>query len=324
MDIDGFIDNLKTRTRSRETLRAYRQDLEKFEAFLKSRGLRATQASPAIIDQFIKELSALPSRKASQELLPASVSRRLSVLSSFYEFLRMRSNGRVSNPVAALKRPKVQNVEFRAVDEGTLSQLLSGISNLRDRALVAVFVASGLRLAELASLDKQAISRKQRRMPDGSMRTLGMGQVVGKGGKLRTFLLDEETVEIVVVYLKARGQDDNPALFMSSRQQRLSTRSIQDILHRHCRRLGLTRLHVHQLRHSFATRMVNAGMPSTVLRELMGHQSFTTTSRYFRIQSERLAREYFAAWEFYTPATVRTGAPEAPVNATAAKAQTNG
>jgi integrase/recombinase XerC len=109
------------------------------------------------------------------------------------------------------------------------------------------------------------------------------------------------TVNCVIEYLKQRGIDDHPALFISGRRKRLSRRSIQDILHRWCMRLQLDHAHVHQLRHTFATRMANAGMSSTVLKDLLGHASFTATQRYFRIRPERLAREYFAAYEYLSP-----------------------
>ncbi len=298
MDIDAFIEDLSTRTRSAETLRAYRGDLEKYETFLRARGLRVTQATSTTVQEFIQYLCARPTRKARERLSEASIARRLAVLSSFYEFLRFRSNGKISNPVSWVKRPKVQNVAFRAIDETTLSKLLGGISDARDKAILALFLSSALRLSELQKLDKTTISRKQTKLPDGRVRTLGVGQVLGKGNKWRSFLIDEHTIDLIVDYLRIRGVDNQPALFLSSRNQRISCRNVRDILHRHCRRLGLTRCHIHALRHSAATRFVNGGMPLTVLQELLGHTSPTVTQRYFRIRPERLAREYFAAWEF--------------------------
>src|SRR5581483_4291115 len=290
MEIDSFMEHLKTRTQSPETLRAYRQDLQKFEEFLRGRGLRVNQATVQTIDQFIAHLSEQPTRKNGEVLAPASVTRRLSVLSAYYEYLRARSNGKVNNPVVRIKRPKVDNVQFRAVEESTLSSLLNGITNVRDRALIGLFLASGLRLSEVYQLDKTSIARIQRKMPDGTIRILGTGEVVGKGRKKRTFLIDEDTISALLEYLRKRGSDSDPALFLSERRQRLSTRSMQDILHRWCRALKLSQLHIHQLRHSFATRMANANMASVVLKELLGHSSFTATQRYFRIRPERLAR----------------------------------
>src|SRR5664279_1959949 len=95
-----------------------------------------------------------------------------------------------------------------------------------------------------------------------------------------------------------RTTDSNPALFLSSRRQRISCRNVQDIVNRWCQKLGVSHIHVHQLRHSFATRNVNSGMSAAVLQELMGHSSLSTTQRYFRVQPDRLSREYFAVMEF--------------------------
>jgi site-specific recombinase XerD len=81
-------------------------------------------------------------------------------------------------------------------------------------------------------------------------------------------------------------------MFLSEHGSRLSARVVQHLVHKWCLKLSVGRIHVHQLRHSFATRMVNAGMSSAVLRELMGHSSFTTTQRYFRIRPKRLATEF--------------------------------
>lgn len=93
-------------------------------------------------------------------------------------------------------------------------------------------------------------------------------------------------------------KDNISALFLSQRRQRISGRAIQETVDKWCTKLGLEHIHVHQLRHSFATRNVNAGMSSTSLRELMGHANLNTTQRYFRVKPECLAREYFSAMEY--------------------------
>lgn len=298
MQIEDFIKNLQLRTTSAETLRAYRGDLEKYQQFLRSRGLRANQATVETVEEFVRYRASMPTRKQRKQLFPASVDRILSVLSSYYEFLRVRSNSRTHNPVTLYKRPKVDNVDFRALDDQTVEQLLHEITDVRDKAIIWVFLSSGLRLSELSQLDIDTIQQRSRKLPDGRVRTIGVGEVVGKGHKRRVFLVDKPALKAVVTYLKVRGKDDNPALFLSKRHRRLSCRSIQDILSRWCRRLNLTHAHVHQLRHTFATRMANAGMSALVLQELMGHSSFTMTRRYFGIRPERLAREYFSSMEF--------------------------
>jgi site-specific recombinase XerC len=153
MNIQGFIANLASQTTSKETLRAYQQDLDKYEAFLRMKGLRVTQAKPSTITAFINHLTELH----GGALAPATVSRRLSVLSAYYEFLRNNFDGNIANPVQRVKRPKVNNEAFRAVDDNVLATLVDGITDIRDRAIVLLFVYSGLRLSELCQLNKDGI-----------------------------------------------------------------------------------------------------------------------------------------------------------------------
>jgi integrase/recombinase XerC len=295
MNIDGFLTNLASQTSSPETLRAYRQDLEKYEAFLRLKGLRVTQAKPSTITEFINHLN----DKHGGALAPASVSRRLSVLSAFYEFLRNNSDGDIRNPVVRVKRPKVNNDLPRAVEDDALATLVDGITDIRDKAIVLLFVYSGLRLAELCQLNIDSVTTRRRQSPDGSVQYFGGGEVIGKGRKRRQFLVGPAALQALAEYIKERRtKDSNPALFLSERRQRISCRNVQDMVNRWCRKLGVSHVHVHQLRHSFGTRNVNAGMSAAVLQELMGHSNLSTTQRYFRIQPDRLSREYFAVMEF--------------------------
>ncbi len=295
MNIQGFLTCLASQTSSQETLRAYRQDLEKYEAFLRMKGLRVTQAKPSTVSEFLNQLSV----DHGGALAPATVSRRLAVLSAYYEFLRNNSDGNITNPVQRVKRPKVRNEAPRAVEDDALATLVAGITNVRDKAIVLLLVYSGLRLSELRQLNKDTIVTRPRKSPDGEVQYFGRGEVVGKGRKRRQFMVGPTAILALKEYIKAfRTKDDNPALFLSERRQRISCRSIQDIVDRWCKKLGISHVHVHQLRHSFATRSVNSGMSAAVLQELMGHSSLSTTQRYFRVKPERLSREYFATWEY--------------------------
>ena len=259
------------------------------------KGLRVTQAKPSTVKEFINHLA----DKHGGPLAPATVARRLAVLSAYYEFLRDNSDGNITNPVARVKRPEVNNEVPRAVEDNTLATLVAGITDIRDRAIVLLFLYSGLRLSELCQLNKDTIASRKRKAPDGTVSYLGTGEVMGKGRKRRRFLVGPAALHALGEYIKAhRMKDNHPALFLSKRRKRISCRNVQDILNRWCKRLGVSHVHVHQLRHSFATRNVNAGMSATVLQELMGHSNLSTTQRYFRVKPDRLSREYFAVMEF--------------------------
>lgn len=299
MKTKEFIESLGTQTRSSETLRAYRQDIERFAAFLAAKRIRANQVKPSTIYEYVSYLCENQGRTSGDTLSPATIGRRLAVVSTYYDWLHDTTGKPAANPVARVRRPKIRNEQPRAVNESDLASLIDGITELRDKALVLLFLYSGLRLSELQQLNKDSITLRRRSMPDGSRQYFGIGEVLGKGGKRRHFMAGPKAVAAVSDYVAAKRMDDDiPALFISSRKRRLSCRAIQQVVDKWCRRLGLDHIHAHQFRHSFATRNVNAGMSAAALKELMGHGSLTTTQRYFSIREERLAREYYAAWEW--------------------------
>jgi site-specific recombinase XerD len=299
MQIQHFMQSLSTQTRSQETLRAYREDLHRFQAFLSEVGVEIADAKPSTISAYLAHLEASKVGATGSGLAPATVVRRLAVVSQYFDWLQRESDEPVRNPAKLVKRPKVRNVEIRSVDERHLETLVTGITSPRDRAIVLLFVYSGFRLSELRSLDKDTITARRVQTPDGLFEYFGEGEVLGKGGKRRSFRVGPKALQAVGSYLaNERGIDINPALFLSARKERLSCRAIQHIVNNWCKKLEVPHIHPHQLRHSFATRSINGGMSSTVLQELMGHASLSTTQRYFHMKGERISREYFATMEF--------------------------
>lgn len=292
---------LAVRTTSKETRRAYRQTLEKYQAFLRSKGLRVTDATTSTVNEFVADLVA----RRGAPLAPATITRYLAVLSEFYEFLAQESDGQTKNPVKRVKRPRVENDLPRAVPDDVLVRLIDGITDTRDRALILAYLYAGFRLSEGQQLDLDTIKPKKHTAEDGTVEYYGVGEVVGKGRKRRQFIVGPAAFLAIVDYIKEcrKNVKDGP-LFVSERRRRLSTRTIQETVNKWCRKLGLPHIHVHQLRHSYASRNVNAGMSAVVLQELMGHAQLSSTQRYFRVRPERLTREYFAVMEL-----VRQGSP---------------
>jgi len=298
MKIADYLAHLQARNLSPHTLKAYRSDLMAFKVFLRARKLRVSQVNPKVIDEFIQHLRTLANRRTKQAgRQGSSIARCLAVLSAYFDYRRLRSNGKLTNPVLLVRRPRLPRRSPQPIDEPDLGTLLHGIDSLRDRALFSLFLSSGLRLSELQQLDRGSIRIEEEVKEDETKLTVGFGSVTGKGGKQRMFLVDLATVKLVAQYLASRGSDGVEALFVSQRRKRLSRRAIQERLTTWCRRLGLTAYHAHQLRHSFGTRLLNAGVPLMVLRDLMGHASLSTTIGYAKIENETMLREYFAAME---------------------------
>ena len=299
MQIDLFMQALGAQTTSKETLRAYRQDLMRFEEFLTTSAITVADVRSTTMSSYVTYLNLKKSQATGSPLAPATIGRRLAVVSEYFEWLQRDSDDPVRNPVKLVRRPKVQNIEIRSVEDDILETLVSGISSKRDKAIVLLFIYSGFRLAELRSLDKTTINARRFETRPGHFEYFGEGAVVGKGGKQRTFRVGPKALNAVASYITAeRSHDNHAALFLSSRDERLSSRAIQHVINTWCTKLGVPHIHPHQLRHSFATRSINGGMSSTVLQELMGHASLSTTQRYFHMKDERISREYFAAMEF--------------------------
>ena len=185
--------------------------------------------------------------------------------------------------------------EANPIGEMTVELLLTSLAeNKRDRALFNLFIATGLKLFEAHQLNHDSIKLREDPLTG---RWTGQGSVEGKGGKRRKFSVDHVTVVFLIEYLETRT-DRDPALFISERKTRFSKCAIQDTWMKLCRRLNAPMSHIHQLRHTFATRMVNHDLPVIKLKELMGHRSLTTTMGYYKLDEVKLAASYDAAMEW--------------------------
>lgn len=300
MDFEAFLTHWQsTKNCSPQTIRSYRSDLKLFEAFLHERGIRRiTQVDHKVINEYIDQMKrrAIP-RLARTGLAESSIARRLAAVSSYFEYVRATSNPRLRNPLRDLTRRWKKNREPKPVDDLTLDKLLQGITEPRDQVLISLFLATGLRISEMHQLNRDSIAFDSEIDASGQERIGGTGEVLGKGGKRRKFFVDGQTLEPYAQYLATRT-DDNPALFLSERNQRMSVRAIQYTLSTWCRRLGLPHVNIHRLRHSFATAMANSNISSMVLKDIMGHSSLTTTQQYFKLTDTTLARGYFSAMEY--------------------------
>jgi site-specific recombinase XerD len=299
LDFERFLADWRNRKRcSDQTIRSYRSDLKMFASFLQERGVkRITQVDHAVINDFIQALQTKQnSRFRRTGLAESSISRRLSAISSYFEYTRATTNPKLRNPIADLTHRWRKNDEPKPADDATIDKLLDGIDNLRDKVLFALLLVTGLRVSEAHSLNRDTIQIKQVSTASGT-RFVGEGQIIGKGRKQRTFFVEETTLALYARYVAMRT-DDDPALFLSERKQRMSVRAMQYALSAWCKKLGIPHLHVHQLRTTFATKMANAHMDSMVLKDLLGHNDLNTTQKYVAIRDQTLARGYFSAMEY--------------------------
>ncbi len=262
MDFETFLAHWATnKNASPRTIRAYRNDLDLFEDFCHERGIRRiTQVDHAVINSYIEHMQSKPNPRFHRTgLADSSIARRLAALSSYFEYVRATSNHKLHNPLRDLTRRWTKNDDPKPVDDITLEKLLAGITNLRDKVLITLFVSTGLRVSEMYQLDRETIHFELETDEQDQEHVRASGEVIGKGNKRRTFFVDEQTLELYAEYMAART-DTNPALFLSERRQRMSVRAIQYTLDIWCKKLGLSHINVHALRHSYATQLANANI----------------------------------------------------------------
>jgi len=288
------------RNASEHTLRNYGSDLAQFYAFLTHTPAGDERPEPELdqIDNLtIREfLGALYQRGNGK----SSVARKLATLRSFLKFLSSRG-AVAANPAKIVASPKQEKrlPEFMMVDAAAqLVEAPDQSTNLgkRDRAILEMLYASGVRVSELVGLDVGDIDLSE-----------GLVRVLGKGRKERIVPFGQKAREALEEYLHAR--DDllaaaaaipgrklaAEAVFLNSRGGRLTTRSIVNIVDRYVGCLAQRlKVHPHTLRHTFATHMLNAGADLRSIQELLGHESLSTTQKYTHVSTEQLVRVYKA------------------------------
>jgi integrase/recombinase XerD len=296
---------------SRNTLEAYRSDLLQFGAFLDRRGMRAEQARHGDLAAFISELAGTPAngvataanggREGARRGVPpkhgasaATLSRKVACLRSFYRHLR-REEIIAHDPTADLRGPRKTQRLPRVLSRQEVARLLSEPRGaeprtLRDRALLEVLYACGLRVSEATGLRVSDVDLEE-----------GMLRARGKGSKERLVPIGRQAVAALRAYcmrgrpalLGARAEDQ---LFVNHRGSPLTRQGLYKIVQGHARRAGLEqRMSPHTLRHSFATHLLAGGCDLRSLQEMLGHADLATTQLYTQLSAERLKDAYFSA-----------------------------
>ena len=222
-----------------------------------------------------------------------SLARMLSAWRGFFTYL-MRDHGLADNPCVGLRAPKSPKTLPQALspDEAVRMVDLPGDTTdaIRDRAMFELFYSSGLRLAELVSLDSKAMQEDIR---SGEVR------VTGKGSKTRIVPLGRFAIAALQAWLAVRdkvAKPDEPALFVGQRGQRISPRVVQLRMKQWGIRQGITsNVHPHLLRHSFATHVLQSSGDLRAVQEMLGHASISTTQVYTHLDFQYLSKIYDAA-----------------------------
>jgi integrase/recombinase XerD len=277
---------------SRNTLEAYRSDLQQLGEFLERTGVDPLEVDGPVLSAFITELAdGYDGRKPAA---PATLQRKIACMRSFYRHLR-REGILESDPTTELRPPRSRTRLPRVLSRDQVNSLLSqptGTSHgaLRDRALLETMYACGLRASEAISL----------KLADLDIES-GVLIAQGKGSKQRLVPVGSKALETLNTYLKkARPQlvgiKDESHVFVNLRGQALSRQGLYKIVQRHARSAGLDeRMSPHTLRHTFATHLLAGGCDLRSLQEMLGHADIGTTQIYTHLSTERLREVYFDA-----------------------------
>ncbi len=280
--LDSFCDSLWLEDGlSPNTLQSYRRDLTQFSAWLE--GLRST----LLLDASQADIEAYLQYRFSRKTSPRSTARLLSALKRFYR-LALRDGRIALDPTLKIDTPKLPRSLPKSLSEADVDRLLNApdtaeLLGLRDKAMLEILYASGLRASELVTLRVSNVSLD-----------MGVLSVMGKGGKERMVPLGEEALLWLSRYLTgARPQilagTISDALFVTRRGAAMTRQGFWYLIKRRALQAGLARLpSPHVLRHAFATHLLNHGADLRVVQMLLGHADISTTQIYTHVARERL------------------------------------
>ncbi|QYJ94547.1 site-specific tyrosine recombinase XerD [Shewanella spartinae] len=281
--IEPFLDDLwAAKGLSDHTLQAYRSDLSHFDRYLNKQGSSLLLASQAEVRDYL-------ALRVEQGFAKTSSARLLSSLRRFYKYLLAKKLIEI-DPMAMIKPPKLARKLPDALSEADVDHLLNEPNRedpveARDRAMLELLYASGLRVSELVGLTLDQMSLRQ-----------GVVRIVGKGSKERLVPFGEQAGAEIEDYLKAarfellKGKASD-VVFPSKRGNMMTRQTFWHRIKLYAQRAGIVvHLSPHTLRHAFATHLLNHGADLRVVQLLLGHSDLSTTQIYTHVAKARLAQ----------------------------------
>ena len=292
--IERYINYLQyERNASPHTIRNYRSDLLQFRDHLaagSSQPVTLKSIDALRIRGFLSFLFEKPEKKTS-------IARKLAAVRAFFKFLAREQMLR-ENPAATVSTPKLEKTLPRIMTEEEMNTFLDAVLEAaktgdsllrRDRAILELLYASGLRVSELVGLDVRAVN-----FGDGMLLVRGKGRkerVVPFGSKAKLAL--DEYLPAREKILQENKRSSQAALFLNARGERLTTRSVDRLLKRYMTLFGpKVKASPHSLRHAFATHLLSEGADLRAIQEMLGHASLTTTQKYTQVSIKQLMDVY--------------------------------
>ncbi|MBP3891919.1 MAG: tyrosine recombinase XerC [Solobacterium sp.] len=288
--LERFLNYMQmARTGSKDTQDAYRRDITRFLTYLEDEGIQSfDDVTKATISDYVTKLRL--GDIGGKALSNASYARNLSSLRSFYRYLNKFEDVK-SNPVRLFKSTKERRKlpEFLTYDQ--MEEMLEAYdldkpSDIRDRCILEVMYACGLRVSEVAHIEVSKINLQERYLT-----------VLGKESKERMTPFYPRCGQLIALYLEEarpifmKDKVEHGFLFVNRSGKPISTRSIQGICEEAAKRAGLSlHVHPHMIRHSFATHLLDNGADLRIVQELLGHENLSTTQIYTHVTADRLRK----------------------------------
>ncbi len=277
--IEKFLEYIKSyRKFSQNTLLSYQKDLDNFLTFLKDNEiLDINRISKRTIQKFMIYLS-------EKNLSPRSISRHLSSLRSFYNFLIFNDFINI-NPMEEIQNPKLPQKIVKYFDEDSINEILDLMEKdgeiLQDFAIMEILYATGLRVSEICELTKSNIDFESEII-----------KVKGKGNKIRIIPMTTRLLEILKK-LNIDKLENNQTIFRTKRGGKLYPKYIERIVKKYLSDISEDgRVYPHIIRHTFATHLLDRGADIGAIKELLGHESLETTTIYTHVSIEHLKKIY--------------------------------
>lgn len=285
-EIDDFLSYLaKEKRYSNNTIEAYRRDLTDYAVFLSLSECNLRNADYKMVRKWMKNL-------AQRYESARTINRKLSALKSFYKYL-LKTSKIKENPMLKIihpKQPKVLPVFFSEEEMGNLFNKVefgSGYEGVRDKTILEIFYATGMRCSELVGLKHANI--------DLNSKTI---RVFGKGKKERLIPITDQLAEVLENYLKIKAQNfnnisANSSLFITMKGEPVYRELIYRVVQKYFKQVSaLTKMSPHVIRHTFATHLLNHGADINAIKSLLGHSSLAATQVYVHTSVEQLKKIY--------------------------------
>jgi tyrosine recombinase XerC len=282
------------RNASPHTIRNYHSDLLQFRDYLQGGDPQAKWDLNSVDALRIRGFLALLFEREKKK---ASIARKLAAVRAFFKFLA-KEGVLTSNPAATVSTPKLDKTLPRIMTEEEMNNFLDRVAEAvktgepmmkRDRAILELLYASGLRVSELAGLDPRSVN-----FDDGMLLVLGKGRkerIVPFGSKAKQALAEYLPIrEKVMMETRKSGQT---ALFLNKKGDRLTTRSVARLVKKYVRLFGPNvRVSPHSMRHAFASHLLTEGADLRAIQEMLGHRSLATTQKYTQVSIKQLIEVY--------------------------------